>query len=87
MSCGVGGRCGLDLVLLWLWCRQASAAPIRPLAWELPYAVGAALKSKTNKQTKEQVAELFNSFQFKEMSGLGKAVTVNWKTRVLVYIT
>ena len=21
MSCGVDRRCGLDLVLLWLWCR------------------------------------------------------------------
>ena len=31
-----------DLVLLWLWCRLAATAPIRPLAWEPPYAVGAA---------------------------------------------
>ena len=31
-----------------LWCRPAAAAPIRPLAWELPYAEGAALeKTKT----------------------------------------
>ena len=35
-----------DLVLLWLWHRLAAVAPIRPLAWESPYAVGAALKSK-----------------------------------------
>ena len=28
-----------DLALLWLWCRPAAAAPIPPLAWELPYAV------------------------------------------------
>ena len=40
-----------DLTLLWLWCRLAAVAPIRPLAWEPPYALGAALKSKTNKQT------------------------------------
>ena len=26
------------LVLLCLWCRLAAAAPIRPLAWALPYA-------------------------------------------------
>ena len=39
-SCGVGQRCGSDLALLWLWCRLAAAAPIKPLAWELPYAVG-----------------------------------------------
>ena len=35
------------------WCRPAAAAPIRPLAWELTYAVGAALKSNKNKQTKK----------------------------------
>ena len=46
VSWGVGYRCGLDLSLLWLWHRQATAAPIGPLAWELPYAVSVALKSK-----------------------------------------
>ena len=36
-----------------VWCRPV--ALIQPLAWESPYAVGAALKSKTktNKQTKK----------------------------------
>ena len=28
----------------WLCCRQAAVAPIQPLAWEPPYATGAALK-------------------------------------------
>ena len=32
-----------DPVLLWLWCRPAATAPIRPLAWESPYAAGVAL--------------------------------------------
>jgi len=31
-----------DLTLLWLWHRPAVVAPIRPLAWEPPYAAGAA---------------------------------------------
>ena len=31
---------------LWLWHRLATAAPIQPLAWELPYAVGVALIKK-----------------------------------------
>ena len=44
MSCGVDHRCGSDPVLLCLWYRLAATAPIGPLAWELPYAVGAALK-------------------------------------------
>ena len=46
MSCGVGCRCGSDPVLLWLWCRPAAAGLICPLVWELPYAVGMALKTK-----------------------------------------
>ena len=41
MSCGVGHRHGLDSALL---------APIRPLAWELPSGVAAALKSKKKKK-------------------------------------
>ena len=28
----------LDTALLWLWHRLSAAAPIRPLAWELPNA-------------------------------------------------
>ena len=44
MSCGVGCRQGLDLMLLWLWYRPAAAAVIQPLAWELPYATCATLK-------------------------------------------
>ena len=44
VSCGVGRRHGLDLALLWLWCRLAALAPIRPLAWECAHAAGAALK-------------------------------------------
>ena len=50
VSCGVGHRFGLDLAFLWLWCRPASVAVIQPLAWELPYATGVALKSKGKKK-------------------------------------
>ena len=42
MSCGVGRRRGSDPAWLWLWCRPVAVAPIRPLAWEPPYAVEAA---------------------------------------------
>ena len=49
MSCGVVCRRSLDPE--WLWPRPAAVAPIRPLAWEPPYAVGAGLrKGKTKKQ-------------------------------------
>ena len=54
MSCGIGCRCGSDLALLWLWCRLAAAAPIRPLACEPPYATGAALKKKTKDKKKKK---------------------------------
>ena len=32
--------------MLWLWCRPVAAAPIQPLAQELPYAAGMALTLK-----------------------------------------
>ena len=54
MSCGVGHRCSSDATLLWLWCRPAATALIRRLAWELPYAVGAALE-KTKKKKKSKL--------------------------------
>ena len=47
MSCGVGRRCSSDLALTWLWFRLAAVALIQLLAWELPNAVGAALKNQT----------------------------------------
>jgi len=36
--------------LLWLWQRPAATAPIGPLAWEPPYASGAALKRQKDKK-------------------------------------
>ena len=54
MNCGVGRRRGLDLALLWLWrSRLVATAPIRPLAWEPPYAAGAALKKQKKNKTKK----------------------------------
>ena len=62
MSCGVGHRRGSDLALLWLWCRPVATAPIRPLAWEPPYAMGAALE---NAKKKRKEKEKRNAFQEK----------------------
>ena len=52
MICGVGLRRGLDLawLWLWLWLWPAAVAPIRPLAWEPPYAAGAVLKKKKERK-------------------------------------
>ena len=41
MTCGVGRRHGsdpADPASLRLWCRPVATVPIRPLAWEPPYA-------------------------------------------------
>ena len=38
-------------MLLWLWFKPAPAAPIPPLAWELPYVADAAVKRKEKKKT------------------------------------
>ena len=43
-------RLGLDLALLWLWCKLAAVAPIQPLSLETSIAMGAALKSLKKKK-------------------------------------
>ena len=54
VSCGVGCRHGSDPELLLLWRRPVAMAPIRPLVWEVPYAVGAApAKAKRPKKKKK----------------------------------
>ena len=62
MSCGVGHRLGSDPTLLWLWWSPAATALIRPLALELPYAEGAALKSKKKKKKKKKKEEKLASW-------------------------
>ena len=52
VSSGVGRRHSSDPVLLCLWIRLASVAPIPPLAWELPFAMGEALKRHIHMQKK-----------------------------------
>ena len=47
LSCGVDHRSGLNLALLWLGL--ACVALIQPLAWEVPNAMGMALKNKKKK--------------------------------------
>ena len=54
MSSGVGHRRGSNPTLLWLWCRPATVAPNRPLAWEPPYAMGVALKTKIKTKKKKE---------------------------------
>ena len=49
MRSGVVNRHSSGLV-----CRLAAVALIRPLAWELPYAVGVALKRKEKKKERKK---------------------------------
>ena len=46
----MGRRHGLDPSVLWLWCRPVATAPVGPLAWEPPYATGAALEKKKERE-------------------------------------
>ena len=59
MSRGVGFRHGSDPALLWLWHRLAAIAPIRPLAWETPYATVVAQEIAKNKQTKKRLKKMY----------------------------
>ena len=43
-----------DPALPWLWCRPVAIAPIRPLAWEPPYAASVTLKSKKKKKMRKE---------------------------------
>ena len=54
VRCGVGCRYGSDPMLLWLWRRPVATALIRPLAWEPPHAMGAALDKAKQNKTKTQ---------------------------------
>ena len=36
-----------------MWCRPATVALIRPLAWQPPYAAGVALKKQKTKKVKK----------------------------------
>ena len=63
MSCGVGCRRGSDPVLLSLWRRLGATAPIGPLAWEPPYAAGAAQRnSKKKRQKKKKEREMLKQY-------------------------
>ena len=62
LSCGVGCRCTSDPALLWLWHRPAATAPIRPLAWEPPYAEGAALEMAKKKKKSLETTFLLMEF-------------------------
>ena len=60
MSYGVGHRHGLDPELLWLQCRPEAVVPIQHLAWEFPYATGAAPRP-TKKKLGSMTQNIFSN--------------------------
>ena len=73
VSCGIGHRQDSDLAFLWLWCRLAATALMswNPLAWEPPYATGAALKrQKKEKKKKDKIPADASCFQCPTGQGL-----------------
>ena len=71
MSCGVGHTPSSDPTLLWLWCRLAPTSPIQPLAWELPYATGEALKNQKKKKKKKKPKKLSSQAKALGQQGWG----------------
>ena len=60
LSCGVGCRRNSDTPLLWLWCRPIAIAQIQPLAWELPYTMGAALQKQKNRKKESNKERVYS---------------------------
>ena len=88
MSCGEGSRQDTDPGLLWLWRRLAAAALIQPLAWERPYAAGAALKSKNKtKQNKSNYNSLGHCGSKDLIPSLAQWVKGSGIAAAVVYVT
>ena len=64
-----------DLELLWRWYRLGAAALIRPLASEVPYAAGAALKRKKNKNNKKKKPDECQSLTLSVSRAPGQGIT------------
>ena len=74
MSCSVGCRLSSDPELLWLWCRLAATAPIRPPSlgtkeWQ---------KDKTNKQTKKPRNLFIFLLELRSCNLSGQMVCKGW---------
>ena len=84
MSCGAGHRRGSDPAWLLLWYRLVTAAPIWPLAWELPnfymlWGVGRPWRAKKKEKKKVKNVSLRQNLHTKE----GKAKQENYEEMVL----
>ena len=62
VNCGVSRRRGSAPALLWLWRRLVATALIQPLAWETPYAAGAALEKARRKKKRVKLKQFQQIF-------------------------
>ena len=83
MSCGVGHRCGSDPVWLRLRCTSAGVAPIRPLAWEPPYATSVALKKEKKHKNKNRLTDVGNKLML--TGGGGQLGVGNHEVQTIMY--
>ena len=83
MSCGIGRRLRLDPGLLWLWYRLAAAALIRPLALEIPYAMGTALKRQKKKKEYLPSTESLTPPESTSLNSDVNLITKGWVDLVL----
>ena len=71
--------------MLCLWFRPAAIALIQPLAWELPYAMGAALKKEKKKKMwlghRPAAAALIRPLAWELPYAMGAALKENKKIR------
>ena len=84
VSYGVGRRQGSDPALLWPWCRPEATAVVRLLAWDPPYAAGAALK-RQKKKRKRKKKERENGLicHAPEKDALGAGFSISYISRGL----
>ena len=66
VSCGVGHRLGSDPARLWR--RLAATALICPQAWELPYAMGVALKRHKQQQKPQKTNHMHQRIYIMQMN-------------------
>ena len=74
--------------MLWLWCRLVATAPIGPLAWESPYATGAAqeMAKGQKKKKKKKKKEIINPHIYGELFNKG-GKNIKWEKESLFYFT
>ena len=83
MSYGVYHKHGLDLALLWLWCRPATVAPIQPLFWEFPYVPYKATKQNKQKFLEENIGKTFSDINLTNVFlGLSPKQSIRNKNKI-----